>query len=57
MVERTPEKKGHLRITVDLEVNDELMDTFKETVSRVSTRLPELMRRGGAEKTHIKETC
>ncbi|MDR0373497.1 MAG: hypothetical protein LBI79_08090 [Nitrososphaerota archaeon] len=57
MAERVHEKKGRLRVTIDLEVNDELMDTFKDTMAKVSTRLPELIRRGGTEKINGKETC
>jgi hypothetical protein len=43
------EKKGHLKVTVDLEVNEELMDVVKDALSKASSRLPEMMRRGGAE--------
>jgi hypothetical protein len=58
MTERLHEKKGHLRLTVELEVNDELMDVVRDAVSKASTRLPELMRRGGTEKTSSsKEPC
>jgi hypothetical protein len=58
MTERLHEKKGHLKVTVDLEVNDELMDVFRDAVSKASTRLPELIRRGGTEKnSNTKEPC
>jgi hypothetical protein len=45
-----PEKKGHMKLTVEVEVNEELMDVAKEAMSKMSTRLPEMMRRGN-EKT------
>jgi hypothetical protein len=43
------EKKGRLKLTVEVEVNDELMDLAKDAMSKMSTKLPEMMRRGGAE--------
>ena len=57
MTERMYEKKGHMRVTVDLEVNDELMDVFKVTLSKASTQLPELLRRNNTEKNNGKITC
>ncbi|MGD6852066.1 MAG: hypothetical protein ACQCN6_08410 [Candidatus Bathyarchaeia archaeon] len=44
------EKKGRLRVTVDLEVNEELMEVVKDAVSKASSRLPEMMRRGGSQE-------
>jgi len=57
MTERMYEKKGHMRVTVDLEVNDELMEVFKDTLSKASTQLPELLRRNNTEKNNDKATC
>ena len=54
MTERMYEKKGHMRVTVDLEVNDELMDVFKDALSKASTQLPELLRRNNTEKNNGK---
>jgi len=51
------EKKGHMRVIVDLEVNDELMEVFKDTLSKASTQLPELLRRNNTEKNNDKATC
>jgi hypothetical protein len=56
MTEQIHEKTGHMRVTVDLEINDELMDVFKDTMTKASIRLPELLRRNGTEKTNSKET-
>jgi hypothetical protein len=44
------EKKGRMKLTVEVEVNEELMDVAKEAMSKMSTRLPEMMRRGNQEK-------
>jgi ribosomal protein L16/L10AE len=43
-------KKGHMKLTVEVEVNEELMDVAKEAMSKMSTKLPEIMRRGNQEK-------
>lgn len=45
-----PDKKGKLKVTVELEVNEELMDVVKEAISKASTRIPDMMRRGGDNK-------
>ncbi len=44
------EKKGRLKVTVELEVNEELMDVMKEVMSKASLRIPEMMRRPSEEK-------
>ena len=46
----TGEKKGKLKVTVELEVNEELMGVIKDAMSKVSTKIPEMMRRGGENK-------
>ncbi len=43
------EKKGRLKVTVELEVNEELMDVAKDAISKASSKIPEMMRRGGQE--------
>ncbi len=43
------EKKGRLKLTVEVEVNEELMDVVKDAISKASSKLPEMMRRGNAE--------
>lgn len=45
-----PDKKGKLKVTLELEVNEELMDVVKEAISKASTRIPDMMRRGGENK-------
>jgi ribosomal protein L16/L10AE len=39
-----PAKSGKLKMTIELEVNDELMDVVKEAMSKASTKIPEMMR-------------
>ena len=48
MTEMT-EKKGRLKLTVEVEVNEELMDVVKDAMSKASSKFPEMMRRGGTE--------
>jgi hypothetical protein len=45
-----PEKKGKLKVTVELEVNEELMSVVKDAMSKASTKIPEMMRHGGENK-------
>jgi len=44
------DKKGKMKITVELEVNEELMDVVKDAMSKASAKIPEMMRRGGENK-------
>lgn len=44
------EKKGHLKLTLEVEVNEELMDLAKEAISKASSRLPEMMRHSSENK-------
>jgi hypothetical protein len=44
------EKKGRLKVTVELEVNEELMDVVKESMTKMSNKIPEMMRRGGSNQ-------
>jgi hypothetical protein len=45
-----PDKKGKLKVTVELEVNEELMDVVKDAMSKASSKIPEMIRRGGENK-------
>ena len=40
------EKKGHARITVDVEINEELLGVIKEGMSKMHWKMPELMKSG-----------
>jgi hypothetical protein len=45
----TEEKKGHARITVDVEINEELLGVIKEGMSNMSKmhwKMPEMMKSG-----------
>jgi hypothetical protein len=44
------EKKGKMKVTIELEVNEELMAVVKDAMSKASTKIPEMMRRGGENK-------
>jgi hypothetical protein len=44
------EKKGKLKVTVELEVNEELMAVVKDAMSKASTKIPEMMRHSGENK-------
>lgn len=44
------EKKGHVKITIEVEVNEPLMDTMKEVMTKMSSTLPEMMRHRREEK-------
>ena len=46
----TGEKKGKLKVTIELEVNEELMGVVKDAMSKASLKIPEMMRRGGENK-------
>jgi hypothetical protein len=44
------EKKGHFKVTIDVEVNEELMSVMKEAISKMHWKIPEMMKRQGEEK-------
>jgi hypothetical protein len=48
MTEMT-QKSGKMKLTVEVEVNEELMDVVKEAMSKASSKIPEMMRRGNSE--------
>jgi len=49
MTEMT-EKKGKLKITVELEVNEQLMDLAKDAMSKMPMRMQEMWKGHGGEK-------
>ena len=49
MTEMT-DKKGKLKLTIELEVNEELMDVAKDAMAKASAKIPEMMRRGNENK-------
>ena len=44
------EKKGKLKVTLEVDVNEELMDLAKEGMSKMHWKMPEMMKRGEEEK-------
>jgi hypothetical protein len=40
------EKKGKMKVTIEVEVNEELMGLAKEAMAQMSQHMPEMMRRG-----------
>lgn len=39
------DKKGRLKVTLEVEVNEQLMETMKEAVSKMNWKMPEVMKR------------
>jgi hypothetical protein len=44
------EKKGRMKVTLEVEINEALMDAMKEPMSKMHWKIPEMMRRQGEEK-------
>jgi hypothetical protein len=40
------DKKGRLKVTLEVEVNEELMAAMKEAMSKMHWKMPEMMKRG-----------
>jgi hypothetical protein len=49
MTEMT-EKKGKLKVTFEVEVNEELLDLAKDAISKMPMRMQEMWRGHGGEK-------
>ena len=43
--EKMNDKKGHARITIDVEINEGLMDAIKEGMSKMHWKMPDMMKR------------
>ena len=44
------DKKGKLKVTIEVEVNEQLMEMMKEAMSKMHWKMPEIMKRKGEEK-------
>jgi hypothetical protein len=44
------EKKGKLKVTLEVEVNEQLMEVMKDAMSKMQWKMPEIMKRQGEEK-------
>jgi hypothetical protein len=40
------EKKGHMKVTIEVEINEGLMDAMKDAMSKMHWKMPEMMKRG-----------
>jgi post-segregation antitoxin (ccd killing protein) len=40
------EKKGKMKVTVEVEINEELVELAKEATAQMSQHMPEMLRRG-----------
>ncbi len=40
------EKKGRMKVTFEVEINEELMEAIKEGMSKMHWKMPEMMKRG-----------
>ena len=39
------EKKGKMKVTLEVEINEELMNIMKEGISKMHWKMPEMMKR------------
>ena len=44
------EKKGRMKVTIEVEVNEELMDLMKDAISKMRLKMPEMWKRKEEEK-------
>ena len=49
------EKKGKLKVSLEVEINEELMGVMKEGISKMHWKMPDLMKRGEEEKKQMLE--
>jgi hypothetical protein len=45
-----PEKKGKMKLTIEVEVNEEMMDLAKEAIEKMPMRMQEMWRGHGEKK-------
>jgi hypothetical protein len=44
------EKKGKIKVTLEVELNEELMVVIKDGISKMHWKMPEMMKRSEEEK-------
>jgi hypothetical protein len=44
------DKKGRLKVTLEVEVNEELMQTVKDAITKMNWKMPDIMKRKGEQK-------
>jgi len=40
------DKKGRMKVTFEMEINEQLMGAMKEAMSKMHWKMPEMMKRG-----------
>jgi hypothetical protein len=45
-----PEKKGKMKVTIEVEVNEQLLDLAKDAMSKMPLRMQEMWKGHGGEK-------
>jgi hypothetical protein len=50
MTEMMPDKKGKLKLTLEIEVNEELMDLAKDAMEKMPMRMQEMWKMHGEKK-------
>ena len=40
------DKKGRMKVTFEMEINEQLMEAMKEAMSKMHWKIPEMMKRG-----------
>jgi hypothetical protein len=46
----TPEKKGKMKLTIEVEVNEEMMDLAKDAIEKMPMRMQEIWKGRGEKK-------
>ena len=50
MTEMMPDKKGKLKLTLEIEVNEELMDLAKDAMEKMPKTVQGMMKKGSGEE-------
>jgi hypothetical protein len=40
------DKKGRMKVTFEMEINEQLMEAMKEAMSKMHWKMPDMMKRG-----------
>jgi hypothetical protein len=49
------EKKGHIKVTIEMEVNEPLLDIVKEAIAKMPSMIPGMMRRAARGQREEEE--
>jgi hypothetical protein len=44
------DRKGKMKVTVEVEINEELMNIMKEGISKMHWKIPDMIKRGEDDK-------